>query len=111
MPRLGAQPPQPCGTVRPGVPHTEMAHIRLRASQRAGEYRVHHLVEGLSGVDGNRPECAQAVLQFRQLAAQLLASVPDTAPVVVVPACVQSCQHGGLVDLKQKHLSEAVGQF
>ena len=36
---------------------------------RVGEYRVHHLVEGLPGVDEDRPECAQAVLQFRQLAA------------------------------------------
>ena len=35
----------------------------------AGEYRVRHLVGGLPGVDGDRPGCAQAVLQFRQLAA------------------------------------------
>jgi len=54
---------------------------------------------------------AQAVLQFRQLAAQVLASVPDTAPVVVVPARIQSCQHRGLVDLQQEHLGEAVGQL
>jgi hypothetical protein len=34
-----------------------------------GEYCVHHLVGRLPGVDGDRPECAQAVLQYRQLAA------------------------------------------
>jgi hypothetical protein len=48
------------------------------AGQRAGEYRVHHLVEGLLPcVDGDRPECSQAVLMSRQPAAQVLASVPD----------------------------------
>ena len=75
-----------------------------------GQYRVHHLVEGLPGVDGNRPGFAQAILQFRQLAAKVLASVADAAPVVVVPARVQPCQHGGLVDLQQEYLSKAVGQ-
>jgi len=84
---------------------------RRGASQRAGEYRVRHLAGGLPGVDGDRPGCAQAVLQFRQLAAQVLAGVPDTAPVVVVPARIQSGQHGGLVDLQQEHLSEAAGQL
>ena len=48
------------------------------------EYRVHHLVEGLPGVNGNRPECAQAVLISRQEAAYVLARVPGTAPLVVL---------------------------
>jgi hypothetical protein len=45
-------------------------HLRSRrATQRVSEYRVHYLVEGLPGVDGDRPGRAQAVLQFRKLAA------------------------------------------
>jgi hypothetical protein len=30
---------------------------------------------------------------------------------VVVPARIQPCQHGGLVDLQQQHLNEAIGQL
>jgi hypothetical protein len=36
------------------------------AGQRTGEYRVHHLVETLPCVDGDRPECSQAFLVSRQ---------------------------------------------
>ena len=39
------------------------------AAQRVGEYRVHHLAEGLPGVNGDRAECARAGLNFRQPAA------------------------------------------
>src|SRR5581483_788004 len=74
------------------------------------EYRVNHLVEGLPGVNGNRPECAPALLISRQAAAYVLARVPGTAPLVVL-ARIQPCQHGGLVDLQQGHLDEAVGQL
>ena len=48
------------------------------------EYRIHHLIEGLPGVYGNRPECAQAILISRQEAAYVLARVPGTAPLVVL---------------------------
>ena len=47
------------------------------------EYRIHHLIEGLPGVNGNRPECAQAILISRQEAAYVLARVPGPAPLVV----------------------------
>ena len=59
------------------------------AGQRVGEYRVHHVVEGLRGVDGDRAECAQAGLISGPEAAQVLAGVPDMAPVVVIPALIQ----------------------
>src|SRR5580700_11736041 len=78
---------------------------------RAGEYRVDYLVGGLPGIDGDRAGRAQAVLQYRQLATQVLPRVPDVAPVVIVPARIQSRQHSGLVDLQQEHLSEAVGHL
>ena len=76
-----------------------------------GQYRVHHLVEGLPCVDGDRPGCSQAVLVSRQPAAQVLASVPDAAPFVVPAWRIQSCQHRGLVHLKQEYLGEAIGQL
>jgi len=82
----------------------------VRRPPDVGEYRVYHLVEGLPGVDGNRAGCAQAVLQFRQFAAQVLPSVADTAPVVIL-ARIYSGQHRGLVDLQQEHPGEAVGQL
>src|ERR1700677_5199484 len=88
--------------------------VNLRVSSNlargSGEYRVYHLVERLPGVNGDRPGCTQAVLQLRQFAAQVFASVPDAAPVVVLPR-IYSRQHGGLVDLQQEHLSEAAGQL
>ena len=84
---------------------------RDRAGQRAGQYRGSHLAEGQPGVDADRAGCAQPVLVSGQKAAQVLASVPDPAPVVVVAARIQPRQHGGLIDLQQEHLGEAVGQL
>src|SRR5579875_1206130 len=91
----------PQGWPGPGAAAASGAKRRL-AGQRAGEYRVGHPAEGLPGVNGDGAGCAQAVLVSRQEAAQVLASVPDMAPVVVVPALVQPCQ---------EHLSEATGQL
>ena len=76
-----------------------------------GEDRVHYLDEGLPGVDRDRTRRAQAVLQYRQLAAQVLAGVPDAAPVVFPARRIQPGQHGGLVDLQQEHRREAIGQL
>ena len=81
-----------------------------RAGRRAGEYRGCHLVERLGGVDGRRPGCAQPVLVSGQEAAYVLARVPGTAPLVVL-ARIQPYQHGGLIDLQQEHLGEAIGQL
>ena len=64
-PRPQQPPPALAAHVNHG-PHDTGSRARR---QCVGEYRVRHLVEGLPGVDGDRPGCAQAVLQFRQLAA------------------------------------------
>src|SRR5580658_3282000 len=82
-----------------------------RVGSYGGKDRVHYLVERLPGVDTDRAGCAQAALYGRQLVTWVFASVPDTAPVVVVPARIQSRQHRGLVDLQQEHLSEPVGHL
>jgi hypothetical protein len=79
-------------------------------SQRAGEYRVRHLVERLPGVDRDHPECAQAGLISRQEPAQLLASIPDAAPVIV-RARIYARQHRGLIDLQQEHVRETISQL
>ena len=84
---------------------------RRSCPRGVGEYRIHHLLEGLPGVDRDGSGCAQAVLQFRQPAACVLASVSGAAPGVVPAWRSQSCEHRGLVDFQQEHLSEAVGQL
>ncbi len=61
------------GAVRPRCGAGLIARLaglaRGRVSQRVGEYRVQHLVEGLPGVDGDRAGCAQAGLISGQKAA------------------------------------------
>jgi len=53
-------------------------------SQDAGEDCLHHLVEGLSGIDDNRPERAKAILVSPQEAAYVLTRVPSSAPLIVL---------------------------
>ena len=62
------------------------------------------------GDDGNRPGCTERPCYSGSLR-RWYSRVSPIRPHSFVPALVQPSQHGGLVDLQQEHLSEAIGQL
>ena len=73
------------------------ALARWRVSQRAGEYRVHHVVEKCPGIDGNHAGSAQVGLISGQEAAQVFASVPMRPQLLSWRASIRASMVGSSI--------------